>query len=83
MARRLRRDFASGLIRQSNRAAPGYFDHLRDRGVDLFRATCERDLEGLVAKRAKGAYRTDGRVTSWLKIKNPPVLADGGAARAV
>jgi bifunctional non-homologous end joining protein LigD len=48
-----------------------YLDHLRERGGDLFRAACERDLEGIVAKWASGTYRTDGRATSWLKIKNP------------
>lgn len=31
---------------------------------------CERDLEGIVGKWARGTYRTDGRATSWLKIKN-------------
>lgn len=46
-------------------------DHLAERGRDLFRVACERDLEGIVAKWAKGTYRTDGRATSWLKIKNP------------
>jgi hypothetical protein len=30
-----------------------------------------RDLEGIVAKWAHGTYQTDGRSTSWLKIKNP------------
>jgi ATP-dependent DNA ligase len=34
-------------------------------------AYCERDLEGIVGKFARGTYRTDGRATSWLKIKNP------------
>ena len=47
-----------------------YLDHLEERGRDLFRATCERDLEGVVGKWARGTYRTDGRATSWLKIKN-------------
>jgi bifunctional non-homologous end joining protein LigD len=46
-------------------------DHIAQRGCDLFRVACERDLEGIVAKWAKGTYRTDGRATSWLKIKNP------------
>jgi len=48
-----------------------YLDHIERRGCDLFRAACERDLEGIVAKWAHGTYCTDGRVTSWLKIKNP------------
>ena len=32
---------------------------------------CARDLEGVVAKWAHGSYQTDGRSTSWLKVKNP------------
>ena len=43
-----------------------YLDLIEQRGCDLFRVACERDLEGIV-----GTYRTDGRATSWLKIKNP------------
>jgi len=46
-------------------------DHLEQRGCDLFRVACERDLEGIVAKWAPGGYRIDGRATSWLKIRNP------------
>jgi ATP-dependent DNA ligase len=45
-------------------------DHLEQRQCDLFGVACERDLEGIVAKWARGTYRTDGRTTSWLKIKN-------------
>ena len=48
-----------------------YLDHLAERGCDLFRAACDRDLKGIVAKWARGRYRTDGGGTSWLKIKNP------------
>jgi bifunctional non-homologous end joining protein LigD len=48
-----------------------FLDHIERRGRDLFRVACDRDLEGIVAKWAKGTYRTDGRATSWLKIKNP------------
>jgi bifunctional non-homologous end joining protein LigD len=48
-----------------------YLDHLVERGRDLFRVACERDLEGIVGKWAHGTYQTDGRSTSWLKIKNP------------
>jgi hypothetical protein len=47
-----------------------YLDHLKARGVDLFSVCCDRDLEGVVGKWARGSYRTDGRATSWLKIKN-------------
>ena len=39
------------------------------RGVDLFRAVREMDLEGTVAKRKDGLYTPEE--TSWVKIKNP------------
>jgi len=45
--------------------------HLPGRGQDLFRLVCDHDAEGIVAKWARGAYHTDERTTSWLKIKNP------------
>jgi bifunctional non-homologous end joining protein LigD len=48
-----------------------YLDAVKARGTDLYRAACERDLEGIVAKWARGVYQADGRGTSWLKIKNP------------
>jgi bifunctional non-homologous end joining protein LigD len=48
-----------------------YVDHLERRGCGLYHAACERDLEGIVAKWAKGRYHTDGVQTSWIKIKNP------------
>ena len=48
-----------------------YLDHIEQRGCDLFRVACERDLEGIVGKWGQGTYQTDGLATSWLKIKNP------------
>lgn len=47
-----------------------YLDHLVERGRDLFRVACDRDLEGVVAKWAEGTYQADARRTSWLKVKN-------------
>jgi hypothetical protein len=41
------------------------------RGTRLYELACERDLEGIVAKWARGSYQCDGRATSWLKVKNP------------
>ena len=46
-----------------------FVDHLVGRGVDLFRAVCQRDLEGIVAKAAEGLYQPEK--TTWVKIKNP------------
>ena len=48
-----------------------YLDHIERRGCDLFRAACARDLEGIIGKYAAGIYQSDGRSTSWVKIKNP------------
>jgi bifunctional non-homologous end joining protein LigD len=48
-----------------------YLDHVAERGHDLFRVARQQDLEGIVGKWANGTYRTDGRATSWVKIKNP------------
>jgi len=55
-----------------------YVDDLRASGVDLFRAACARDLEGIVAKWRDGRYETDGVSTSWLKIKNRAYTAIDG-----
>ena len=46
-----------------------YLDHIEERGRDLYRVACERGIEGIVAKWAHGTYRTDGRATSWVKVK--------------
>jgi hypothetical protein len=48
-----------------------FLDAIVGRGRDLFRVARQRDLEGIVAKWCHGTYQTDGRSTSWLKIKNP------------
>jgi len=45
-----------------------YLDHVVGRGIDLFQAVCELDLEGIVAKRRGGAY--DPNATVWWKVKN-------------
>ena len=49
-------------------AAVLYVDHVAGRGVDLFRAVCEQDLEGIVAKLAARLYTPEA--TSCVKIKN-------------
>jgi bifunctional non-homologous end joining protein LigD len=48
-----------------------YVDHVRERGIALYREACGRDLEGVVGKWAGGRYERDGVSTSWVKIKNP------------
>jgi hypothetical protein len=46
-----------------------FADHVEAKGVEFYRAVCERDCEGVVAKRKDGVY--SGRGRTWLKIKNP------------
>ena len=48
-----------------------YVDHVEGRGVDLYQAACELDLEGVVAKWKEGEYAGGGDETSWIKVKNP------------
>jgi hypothetical protein len=48
------------------------------RGVDLFRAVCERDREGIVAKWAPLPYRVLGNLTPWLEIRNPHYTQSAG-----
>jgi hypothetical protein len=58
-------------------------DHIHVRGSDLFRAACELDLEGIAGKWVHGTYWTDGRATSWLKVKKSRLYADPRPSRAV
>jgi bifunctional non-homologous end joining protein LigD len=55
-----------------------YVDYFEARGVDLFKAACERDLEGIVAKLAIGRY--EPTATTWVKIKNPTYSQAEGRA---
>jgi bifunctional non-homologous end joining protein LigD len=48
-----------------------YVDHVEECGEELFEAACRNDLEGIVAKLKSGAYTSDSRSTTWVKIKNP------------
>jgi hypothetical protein len=46
-----------------------YCDHVDAHGEKLFRLACERDLEGIVAKRKYDPYIAGH--AQWLKIRNP------------
>lgn len=46
-----------------------YCDHVEDNGEALFRLACERDLEGIVAKKKADAYLPTEK-TTWFKIRN-------------
>jgi bifunctional non-homologous end joining protein LigD len=45
-----------------------YMSHRNEGGEELFRAACERGLEGLIAKRAESRY-VNRRTRDWLKLK--------------
>jgi bifunctional non-homologous end joining protein LigD len=45
-----------------------YVEHHENAGVELFRAACAADLEGLVAKSKDGLYNPEA--STWVKIKN-------------
>ncbi len=46
----------------------GYSAHVEERGEEFFHACDARHLEGIIAKKADGPYRS-GRTRDWLKIK--------------
>jgi bifunctional non-homologous end joining protein LigD len=46
-----------------------YHSHVERHGRALYKLTCERDLEGIVAKHRNGLY--DINKPAWIKIKNP------------
>ena len=64
----LRRKWALRRIVPRRAGRLRYLDHVAGRGVDLFRAVCEMDLEGIVSKRANGIYTSDPE-TTWIKVK--------------
>ena len=47
-----------------------HVDAVPEKGQELFQAACERDLEGVVGKWAQGTYQSDGRATSWVKVRH-------------
>jgi bifunctional non-homologous end joining protein LigD len=64
-----RKSLLRGVIRESNHLFVA--DHVVGRGVDFFRAVCERDCEGIVAKLAASPYRLlKGKRSPWIKVRN-------------
>jgi bifunctional non-homologous end joining protein LigD len=57
------------LIKRSRFERIIYAQHIETQGVTFFEEICQRDLEGIVAKRRRSIYKNNG--TGWLKIKNP------------
>jgi bifunctional non-homologous end joining protein LigD len=57
------------LIRTSQIPTLLYADHITSAGVRFFKAVCQRDCEGIVAKHRLGPYRA--APSTWFKILNP------------
>ena len=57
------------LIKKSHCDRVIYAQHIETQGLAFFEEICQRDLEGIVAKRRRSVYKNNG--TGWLKIKNP------------
>jgi bifunctional non-homologous end joining protein LigD len=63
-----RKEKLRGLIEKSGLSDVICGKYVEGRGIDLFNEVCQRNLEGIVAKKKTGTYAT---VSGWLKIKNP------------
>jgi bifunctional non-homologous end joining protein LigD len=47
-----------------------YSDHIETKGEEFFKIAQEKDLEGIIAKKADSLYKPGVRTTEWLKIKH-------------
>ncbi len=47
-----------------------FSDHVLEGGTDFFNAAVQKNLEGIMAKKADSEYYTGSRSNEWLKIKN-------------
>jgi bifunctional non-homologous end joining protein LigD len=56
------------LIAKSRCERVIFAQHIAKHGMTLYREICERDLEGIVAKRKDGVYSVSGQ---WFKVLNP------------
>ena len=59
------------IIPRSNNSRLRFSDHIEATGCELFRAACDMDLEGIVAKQKHARYLADARRSTWIKVKNP------------
>ena len=71
-AYRRKKELQEIIFKQASRVL--YAEHIEERGEDLFKLTTDRDLEGIVGKWKRGAYR-GGEKTSWVKIRNSHYVA--------
>lgn len=47
-----------------------YSDHVKEKGVDFFKAAGKQNLEGIIGKKSDSKYLPGVRTSNWLKIKH-------------
>ncbi len=63
-----RKQLLADLLQQANSDHLQLSEHLESHGVEMFHRACEMHAEGIVSKRASGAY-SGTRSSDWLKSK--------------
>ncbi|HUS01577.1 MAG TPA: non-homologous end-joining DNA ligase, partial [Chitinophagaceae bacterium] len=63
-----RKELLQGIIPKNQ--VIKYSDHILEKGIAFFNVSKERDLEGILAKKADSLYYIGKRTNEWLKIKN-------------
>ena len=63
-----RKELLQGIIPKNE--VIKYSDHIEEKGIAFFNVSKERNLEGILAKKADSQYYTGKRTNEWLKIKN-------------
>ena len=63
-----RKELLQGIIKKSD--VVKYSDHIVEKGIAFFNVSTEKNLEGIMAKKADSQYNIGKRTNEWLKIKN-------------
>lgn len=63
-----RKTLLAGLVNENRNISVSRY--IENAGIQLFQATKERGLEGIVAKRKESLYWIDKRTKDWIKCKN-------------
>lgn len=63
-----RKELLQGIIPKNE--VIKYSDHIMEKGIAFFNVSKEKNLEGIMAKKADSQYYIGKRTNEWLKIKN-------------
>lgn len=64
-----RKKLLKELLPKNNKVIK-YSDHVTGKGEEFFKIAQDKDLEGIMAKKADSLYKPGVRTTEWLKIKH-------------